>query len=69
MAYSILRVQTRHPKASNENHPETGNPVQPDVRDLATGAALAVALDTSPAVLVTLHDYARSFRPRGRRTA
>lgn len=69
MAYKILRALIRHPEASNENYSETGKSVLPDVRDLATGAALAVALDTSPAVLVTLHDYARTFRPRGRRTA
>jgi hypothetical protein len=29
-----------------------------NVRALATGAALAVALDTSPAVLVSMYDYA-----------
>ena len=69
MAYKILRALTRRPEASNENHPEAAKSVQPDMRDLATGAALAVALDTTPAVLVTLQDYAQTFRPRGRRTA
>ena len=33
-----------------------------NVRALATGAALAVALDTSPAVLVSIYDYAHRFR-------
>ncbi len=69
MAYKIFRALTGRPEASNENHPESAKSIQPDYRDLATGAALAVALDASPAVLVTLHDYARTFRPRGRRTA
>ena len=69
MTYKIFRAFARSPEASNENHPEVEKSQQPDLRDLATGAALAVALDTSPAVLVTLQDYARTFRPRGRRTA
>ncbi|HEU0061454.1 MAG TPA: hypothetical protein VFR19_16355 [Hyphomicrobiaceae bacterium] len=33
-----------------------------NVRALATGAALAVSLDTSPAVLVSIYDYAHRFR-------
>jgi hypothetical protein len=33
-----------------------------NVRALATGAALAVALDASPAVLVSIYDYARRVR-------
>lgn len=53
------------PERTGSEHPENG----PDVRDLATGAALAVAVDASPAVLVTLHDYAQSFRGRRRRSA
>ena len=69
MAYKIFRAFTRSPEASNENHPEVAKSPQPELRDLATGAALAVALDTSPAVLVALQDYAQTFRPRGRRTA
>jgi hypothetical protein len=39
------------------------------VRALATGAALAVSLDTSPAVLVSIYDYAHRYRDRPRRTA
>lgn len=69
MAYRILRALTRRPEASNENHPEGAKSTQPGMRDLATGAALAVAVDTSPAVLVALHDYAQTFRPGGRRSA
>ena len=38
-----------------------------NVRALATGAALAVALDTSPAVLVSIYDYAHRFRDHGHR--
>jgi hypothetical protein len=39
------------------------------VRALATGAALAVSVDTSPAVLVSIYDYAHRYRDRPRRTA
>ena len=38
-----------------------------NVRALATGAALAVALDASPAVLVSIYEYAhrvRDYAPR-----
>ena len=37
------------------------------VRALATGAALAVALDASPAVLVSIYDYANRVRDYGPR--
>jgi hypothetical protein len=41
-----------------------------NVRALATGAALAVALDASPAVLVSIYEYAHRFREhRPRRLA
>ena len=40
-----------------------------NVRALATGAALAVALDSSPAVLVSIYDYAHRYRDKGRRSA
>jgi hypothetical protein len=40
-----------------------------NVRALATGAALAVSLDTTPAVLVSIYEYAHRFRDRPRRTA
>jgi hypothetical protein len=38
-----------------------------NVRALATGAALAVALDTSPAVLVSIYDYAHRSRDHAHR--
>jgi hypothetical protein len=40
-----------------------------NVRALATGAALATSVDSSPAVLVSIYDYAHRYRDRGRRTA
>ena len=41
-----------------------------NVRALATGAALAVALDASPAVLVSIYAYAHRLRePAPRRLA
>ena len=39
------------------------------VRAVATGAALAVSLDTSPAVLLSVFDYARGPGGRAHRTA
>jgi hypothetical protein len=60
--------------AHNENAPDlqhhSGDEMsQSNVRALATGAALAVSLDTSPAVLVSIYDYAHRYRDKGRRTA
>jgi hypothetical protein len=60
--------------AENENEPDSAErleqPITLDkVRALATGAALAVAVDTSPAVLVSIQHYAQRYRDRGRRTA
>jgi hypothetical protein len=72
MGYRILRALSRRPEAVNENHSDHGAAKAeqgPVMRDLATGASLAVAVDASPAVLVTLHGYAKSFRPTGRRSA
>ena len=40
-----------------------------NMRALATGAALATSLDASPAVLVSIYDYAHRYRDKGRRTA
>jgi len=53
--------------AHNENSPilraAAGDTVSAEnMRALATGAALAVSLDTSPAVLVSIYDYAHRFR-------
>lgn len=39
------------------------------LRALATGAALAVDVDNSPAVLLSIQAYAQYYRERGRRTA
>jgi hypothetical protein len=39
-----------------------------NVRALATGAALAASVDASPAVLVSIYDYAHRYRDRPRRT-
>jgi hypothetical protein len=60
--------------AHNENAPDvhtrsTDAGRHSNVRALATGAALAVSLDTSPAVLVSIYDYAHRYRDKGRRTA
>ena len=59
--------------AHNENAPARGRPSdlpsQSNVRALATGAALAVSIDTSPAVLVPIYDYAHHYRDRPRRCA
>jgi hypothetical protein len=55
--------------AVNENVPDacpcSKEKVSPSkVRALATGAALAVSVDTSPAVLVSIYDYAHHLRDR-----
>lgn len=73
----LSKVQRwRHKKlvASNENAPDTASHgreagTTPGDRALATGAALAVSLDTSPAVLVSIYDYAHRYRDKGRRSA
>jgi len=61
----------RSPAAENENRPmlRCGSVSPENVRALATGAALAVSLDTSPAVLVSIYDYARRHRDHERRLA
>mgnify|MGYP001164768077 FL=1 len=60
--------------AGNENGPTCAESASSTVeiakvRALATGAALATAVDTSPAVLVSIYDYAHRYRDKGRRTA
>jgi hypothetical protein len=66
-------LRSRGLVAHNENVPgqaqSSGLSSQSKVRALATEAALAVSLDTSPAVLVTLYDYAHHYGDRPRRTA
>jgi hypothetical protein len=71
---NFLRFGAARLAASNENAvprvvhaeaPETPS----NVRALATGAALAASVDNSPAVLVSIYDYAHRYRDKGRRTA
>jgi hypothetical protein len=62
----------RYPSAGNENGTgaragQSGMVSAENVRALATGAALAVALDTSPAVLVSMYDYAHRVGDHQRR--
>ena len=73
MLKNIFKGGARKLCAHNENAPD-GQGQQPaidsaKVRALATGAALAVSVDTSPAVLVSIYDYAHRYRDRPRRTA
>ena len=75
MLRNILRRQVAL-QAENENENEvacagrrTDGVSITNVRALATGAALATAVDSSPAVLVSIYDYAHRYRDRGRRTA
>lgn len=57
-------------EAQNENTPSREGEVDPaKVRALATGAALAVSLDGTPAVLVSIYDYAHRVRDRRGRSA
>ena len=70
----VLRFGRRRLVAENENVPEVSarddtRVSVSNVRALATGAALAVSVDTSPAVLVSIYDYAHRFRDKGRRSA
>lgn len=74
MFRNILRRTSPHLAAVNENGPDrvarnVAAVSTSNVRALATGAALATSVDTSPAVLVSIYDYAHRFRDRGRRTA
>ncbi len=74
MLRNIFRRRGPQLVAVNENTPgwvsdPTGTVEISKVRALATGAALAAAVDSSPAVLVSIYDYAHRYRDRGRRTA
>lgn len=72
MLKNVLRSWSAECAAHNENAPSGAsgeNPNASNVRALATGAALAVSLDTSPAVLVSIYDYAHRYRDKGRRCA
>jgi len=74
MLRSIFGARARKLVADNENPPGRAAkadelPSRSNVRALATGAALAVSVDTSPAVLVSIYDYAHRYRDKGRRCA
>jgi hypothetical protein len=70
MLDKVFRRRNAGLVASNENVPHREEPVSLErLRALQTGAALAVAVDTSPAVLVSIYDYAQRYREKGRRTA
>ena len=61
-----------HPLApGNENShgPNAELPQRRNVRALATGAALAASVDASPAVLVSIYDYAHRYRDKPRRAS
>jgi hypothetical protein len=74
MLSKVLRWRSNRLVAGNENEADAAVcPYQaaetPNARALATGAALAVSVDASPAVLVSLYDYAHRQADRGRRCA
>ena len=74
MFRNIFRRNQSSLVASNENVPpqafSNGDRISiSKVRALATGAALATAVDSSPAVLVSIYDYAHRYRDKGRRSA
>lgn len=69
---NLFRLRRASLEAHNENVAHTDEGVDlTKVHALATGAALATALDSSPAVVVGIYDYAHRFRERerGHRTA
>jgi hypothetical protein len=68
----ILRRSVPGLMAGTENRPEHRRRQHAqlvDVRALATEAALAVSLDASPAVVVSMYEHAQRGCGRGRRTA
>jgi hypothetical protein len=74
MLSNVLRWRNTPLVAGNENMPECTARRQDtssasNVRAFATGAALAVSLDATPAVLVSIYDYAHRYRDKGRRSA
>ena len=70
---TVLRLGAQRVAAGNDNVPACARAeaaaTASNVRALATGAALATAVDTSPAVLVSIYDYAQRYRNNGRRSA
>jgi len=74
MLSNVLRWRSNRLVPGNENARDCAARSQDavsasNVRALATGAALAVSLDSSPAVLVSIYDYAHRYRDKGRRSA
>jgi hypothetical protein len=74
MLSKVQRWRHKRLVAGNENAPDAGScgheaASTPNDRAFATGAALAVSLDGSPAVLVSIYDYAQRYRDKGRRCA
>jgi hypothetical protein len=74
MLDNILHWRPHWLAAHNENLPSCQIRAEAavstsNVRALATGAALAVSVDASPAVLVSIYDYAHRYRDKARRTA
>jgi hypothetical protein len=66
---ALRALKAHNENAPNDQGPQKDSPSASNVRALATGAALAVSIDTSPAVLVSIYDYAHRYRDRPRRTA
>jgi hypothetical protein len=71
---TVLRLGAQRVAAGNDNVPAClaraeAAATASNIRALATGAALATAVDTSPAVLVSIYDYAQRYRSSGRRSA
>ena len=64
-----VRLQAENENALACSAPPADGVSITNVRALATGAALATAVDSSPAVLVSIYDYAHRYRDKGRRTA
>ena len=74
MFRKVLRQRAAELVPENENIPDCTARQEAaesasNMRALATGAALATSLDASPAVLVSIYDYAHRYRDKGRRTA
>ncbi len=74
MIGKMLRRGARPMSAGNENAPDIeadgeGRVPVSKVRALATGAALATSIDNSPAVLVSIYDYAHNYGGSRKRRA
>jgi hypothetical protein len=75
MINKVFRRKALRLPACTQNAPEGGSirmqePASLEkMRALATGAALAVDVDNSPAVLVSIQAYAQRYGDRPRRTA